>query len=226
MGMPRTRGLLQSVQTLIESNHFTRNTTTGSNSTASSADPYIPAPDDEKQRKRRLGKHAPRAGYALRDRLLQTTTPELGILRVELLPSSLSHKSAGNKEAFTARGTGMAVSATDDTRPGSWISANGLPCPPHGLGSRVVDYFLRSGNLGGAGGHVFYESVRGGSQGGGARKNCFVSLAGEVRILFCFYIVLEGGRGQSFGNPLSIFPPGICTGYTTGGRGGGGGGVR
>ena len=58
-----------------------------------------------------------------------------------------------------------------------------------------MDTFLRSGNLVGAGGHVFYESVRrdeaasvegglgGGSRGGarGARRTCFVSLADQVR---------------------------------------------
>lgn len=101
---------------------------------------------------------------------------------MELLPSGLSHKSAACTEASTARETGT-VSASNDTRPGSWKSANGLPCPPQGLGSRVVDFFLRSGNLVGAGGHVFYESVRGGSQGSvSSRKTCFVSLAEEVRI--------------------------------------------
>lgn len=47
----------------------------------------------------------------------------------------------------------------------------------------MVDTFLQTGNLVGAGGHVFYESVRGGSRGTTGRgKGCFVSLADQVRV--------------------------------------------
>lgn len=46
-------------------------------------------------------------------------------------------------------------------------------------GEHVVEAFMRSGSLIGAGGHIFYESVRGGSAGGRS-KECFVSLADQV----------------------------------------------
>lgn len=64
---------------------------------------------------------------------------------------------------------------------GTWKAANGLPQSSRAPGERVVDAFVQSGNLVGAGGHVFYESVRGGASGRGVGKGSFVSLADEVR---------------------------------------------
>ncbi|CAN0381468.1 unnamed protein product, partial [Laminaria digitata] len=134
--------------------------------------------------------------------LRQATDPSLGVLWVELLPSGLSryteaplnsgskHNTDKSRNADNSRGS-SGGSSRNGSR-GAWKSENGLPRVPQGPGENVVETFLRSGNLVGAGGHVFYESVRrdaaaaaaeggGAREGGpgGARRACFVSLADQ-----------------------------------------------
>ncbi|CAN0473986.1 unnamed protein product, partial [Ectocarpus sp. 8 AP-2014] len=78
-----------------------------------------------------------------------------------------------------------AAETTDNGVGGAWKSVNGLARGvPKGPGGNVVDTFLQSGSLVGAGGHVIYESVRRGVRGGaggagGKGKSCFVSLADQ-----------------------------------------------
>ena len=74
-----------------------------------------------------------------------------------------------------------------------------------------MDIFLRSGYLVGAGGHVFYESLRGGSQvpsTGVTSTSCFVSLADEVRALCCTIgcvFFSKAGKGRAAENPGYFF---------------------
>ncbi|CBN75635.1 6-phosphofructo-2-kinase/fructose-2,6-bisphosphatase [Ectocarpus siliculosus] len=92
--------------------------------------------------------------------------------------TAAAHRSSGG----TATG---AAETTENGVGGAWKSVNGLPRGvPKGLGGNVVDTFLQSGSLVGAGGHVIYESVRRGARGGaggagGKGKSCFVSLADQ-----------------------------------------------
>lgn len=95
--------------------------------------------------------------------------PDVGLLWVELLPQGLSQRR--DDAGATANGSAGAING--------WKSANGLPQHSKGPGDNVVEVFQRTGNLVGAGGHVYYESLRGGTRGAG-RKECFVSLADQV----------------------------------------------
>lgn len=123
--------------------------------------------------------------------LKATAGPDVGLLWVELLPAGLTPKVAhGGPGRGVGAGSGPRRSPAIGRLDSQWKSANGLPRMCQGPGERVVDEFLHSGNLMGAGGHVLYESVRGGTSAGsgaseaGGRKSakrfCFVSLADQV----------------------------------------------
>ncbi|CAN0381985.1 unnamed protein product, partial [Ectocarpus fasciculatus] len=81
----------------------------------------------------------------------------------------------------SSRGTAAgAAEPADNGVGGAWKSVNGLARGvPKGPGGNVVDTFLQSGSLVGAGGHVIYESVRKGARGAGKGRSCFVSLADQ-----------------------------------------------
>lgn len=78
---------------------------------------------------------------------------------------------AATKTPSTLPTTATATTTTTTTSrspslslaPHQWKSANGLPGMTKTPGNRVIQEFLRSGNLLGAGGRLLYESVRGGS---------------------------------------------------------------
>lgn len=115
--------------------------------------------------------------------------PNLGILWVELLPSGLYHRTEPPPPPPppSARVSSRSSAGGDDGKVGTWKSANGLARGvPKTPGGNVVETFLQSGNLVGAGGRVIYESARRGARrgkggGGGEDKGaCFVSLADQV----------------------------------------------
>ena len=121
--------------------------------------------------------------------------PDLGILWIELLPSGLYHRTEPppppqpprQQQTPSARvvSSGRSSSGGDGGKGGAWKSANGLSRGvPKTPGGNVVETFLLSGNLVGAGGSVIYESARRGARRGkgvGKDKGCFVSLADQVR---------------------------------------------
>eukprot|EP00903_Cladosiphon_okamuranus_P007712 g7473.t1 len=139
--------------------------------------------------------------------LRQTTGPDLGILWVELLPSGLYHRaepppppppprqqqqqqqqqppSTRVSSARSSASASASASAGGDGGKGggAWKSANGLSRGvPKTPGGNVVETFLQSGNLVGAGGSVIYESTRRGARrdkGGRKDKGCYVSLADQ-----------------------------------------------
>lgn len=129
--------------------------------------------------------------------------PDLGILWVELLPSGLYHRteppqphqqqSVQRQQLHSVRGSissrpssgGGGGGGDGGGKGGAWKSVNGLARGlPKTPGGNVVETFLQSGNLVGAGGRVIYESARRGARrgrGGGKDEVCFVSLADQVR---------------------------------------------
>ncbi len=120
---------------------------------------------------------------------------------MELLPSGLYHRAEpppprphqqpplhhhhptqGSGRAPAGQGGGGKGAAEGEAE-AAWKSTNGLARGvPKAPGGNVVETFLHSGNLVGAGGHVIYESLRRGKRGeSGVRgKSCFVSLADQV----------------------------------------------
>lgn len=97
-------------------------------------------------------------------------------------PPQGSSAAAGAASRATA-GQGGGKGAKEEEKE-AWKSTNGLArgVMPKAPGGNVVETFLHSGNIVGAGGHVIYESLRRGKRGeSGVRgKSCFVSLADQV----------------------------------------------
>ncbi|CAM9602619.1 unnamed protein product, partial [Scytosiphon promiscuus] len=79
-------------------------------------------------------------------------------------PAAPGNGAAGGATMAEGDEPGAGFGSTDGNRGASWKAANGLArgMMPRGPGGNVVDMFLLTGNLVGAGGHVIYESVRGG----------------------------------------------------------------
>ncbi|CAN0236937.1 unnamed protein product, partial [Discosporangium mesarthrocarpum] len=122
--------------------------------------------------------------------------PDVGLLWVELLPSGLSG---------SARVDGQEGRAESNGSQGGGREGGGF----HRRGAgRVAEVFQQTGNLTGAAGNVFYESVRGpcthhkaGRDLGTGRSpvGCYVSLADEASALFFMEqdvkLQLDKGRG-------------------------------
>lgn len=134
--------------------------------------------------------------------------------------TSTKHSSSVSAAWGSANQRRESWTSTNDEQAAPWKSANGLPRLPRAPGEHVVDTFLHSGNLLGAGGNVLYESVRGSPRemeggrrargreprkgdkggGGGVGKSCFVSLADQVGGMSAYgtaYLAVFGANVQS-----------------------------